>query len=88
MANNERLCFTCKIPMRKSLVKYKNLKLEARECQKCKERIFTEDLAMKTAVKLELMNKLLANSKLTEEDALELGRKVKKGIARRHGLLA
>ena len=39
------------------------------------------------AKKLELMDKLLANSKLTEEDALEIGRKINKGIARRHGLI-
>ena len=35
---------------------------------------------------LETLNKLLANSKLTEKDALEIGRKIKKGIAERHGL--
>lgn len=39
------------------------------------------------ARKLELMDKLLANSKLTEEDALEIGRKINRGIARRHGLI-
>ena len=38
------------------------------------------------AKKLELMNKILSNSKLTEEDALELGKKINKGIAKRHGL--
>ena len=38
------------------------------------------------AKKLELMNKILFNSKLTEEDALELGKKINKGIAKRHGL--
>lgn len=53
MTNNKRLCFTCKIPMKKSFVKYKNLELEARECPQCKERIFTEDLAMKAAAQLE-----------------------------------
>ena len=40
------------------------------------------------ARKLELMDKLLAKSKLTEQDALEIGRKVNKGIAKRHGLIA
>jgi len=40
------------------------------------------------ARKLELMDKLLANSKLTEEDALRMGREVNKGIVRRHGLIA
>ena len=39
------------------------------------------------ARKLELMDKLLAKSKLREEDALEIGRKINKGIARRHGLI-
>lgn len=32
---------------------YKSLKLEARECPKCKEKIFTEDLAMEAISKLE-----------------------------------
>lgn len=39
------------------------------------------------ARKLELMDKLLANSKLTEEDAERIGNKIKHGIARRHGLV-
>lgn len=39
------------------------------------------------ARKLELMDKLLANSKLTEEDALEIGRKINRGIAKRYGLI-
>lgn len=39
------------------------------------------------ARKLELMDKLLSKSKLTEEDALEIGRKINAGIARRHGLV-
>jgi len=39
------------------------------------------------ARKLELMDKLLAKSTLTEEDALEMGRKIKHGIARKHGLV-
>lgn len=41
----------------------------------------------KEAAKLELMDKILLKSKLTEEDALEIGRKVNKGIAKRHGLI-
>ncbi len=40
------------------------------------------------AHKLELMDKLLARSELTEEDALAIGRKVKHGVAKRHGLTA
>lgn len=33
---------------------------------------------------LKKMDLLLANSKLTEEDAIELGRKVKTGLAKRY----
>ena len=39
------------------------------------------------ARKLELMDKILAKSKLTEKDALEIGRKVNEGLARRYGLM-
>ena len=39
------------------------------------------------AKKLELMDKLLSKSKLTEEDALEIGRKINKEVAKRHGTL-
>ncbi|MBI2653863.1 hypothetical protein HYX02_03565 [Candidatus Woesearchaeota archaeon] len=39
------------------------------------------------ARKLELMEKLLAKSKLTEEDAEKIGHKIKHGIAKRHGLI-
>lgn len=39
------------------------------------------------ARKLELMDKLLANSKLTEEDAEEIGHRIKHRIAKRHGLV-
>lgn len=39
------------------------------------------------AKKLQLMDKLLAKSELTEEEALEIGRKVNTGIAKRHGLM-
>lgn len=39
------------------------------------------------ARKLELMDKILAKSKLTEKDALEIGREINKGIAKRHGLM-
>jgi hypothetical protein len=38
------------------------------------------------ARKLELMDKLLAKSELTEEDAAALGKKIKTAMARRHGL--
>jgi len=38
------------------------------------------------ARKLELMDKLLSKSKLTEKDALEIGRKLKEEIAKRHKL--
>lgn len=39
------------------------------------------------ARKLELMDKILSNSKLTEKDTLEIGNKINIGIAKRHGLL-
>lgn len=39
------------------------------------------------ARKLELMDKLLAKSKLTEQDAEKIGHKIKHGIAKRHGLV-
>ena len=39
------------------------------------------------ARKLELMDKILSRSKLTEQDALEIGREINKGIAKRHGLI-
>ena len=38
------------------------------------------------AKKLELLDKLLEKSELTEKDAIEIGEKVKSGIAKRHGL--
>jgi len=38
------------------------------------------------AKKLELMDKILSKSTLTEKDALELGRKINKEVAKRHGL--
>ena len=38
------------------------------------------------AQKLELMDKLLANSTLTEDDTIELGKKIKRGIAKHHGI--
>jgi hypothetical protein len=39
------------------------------------------------ARKLELMDKLLLKSKLTDKDALEIGRKIKHEIAKKHGLV-
>ena len=39
------------------------------------------------ARKLELMDKLLAKSGLTEKDAEEIGHKIKHEIAKRHGLV-
>ena len=38
------------------------------------------------AKKLELIDTLLAKSKLTEEDAKRIGHRIKHGIATRHGL--
>jgi hypothetical protein len=39
------------------------------------------------ARKLELMDNLLSKSEFTEKDALALGRKIKQGIAKQHGLV-
>lgn len=39
------------------------------------------------ARKLDLMDKILAKSELTEEDAEKIGHKIKHGIAKRHGLV-
>ena len=38
------------------------------------------------AQKLVMLDKLTAKSELTEEEAISIGKKIKKGIARRHGL--
>ena len=38
------------------------------------------------ARKMELMNKLLSKSTLTEKDALKIGRKINLSVAKRHGL--
>jgi len=48
----ERKCINCNIPMKKTFVEYKGTKLEARQCPKCKEKIFTEDLTIRTIPKL------------------------------------
>jgi len=39
------------------------------------------------AKKLEIMDKILSKSKLTEEDAEIIGHKIKKEIAKKHNLL-
>lgn len=38
------------------------------------------------AKKLSLLDKLLKDSELTEEDAIEIGKKIKRGMTKRHGL--
>ena len=38
------------------------------------------------ARKLELMDNLLSKSELTEKDAIDIGRKIKREIAKKHGL--
>ena len=38
------------------------------------------------AKKLEIMEKIVSKSKLTEKESIEIGRKIKKGVAKRHGL--
>ena len=50
---SERKCINCNVPMKKTYVQYKGIKFEARQCPKCKDKIFTEDLTMKAISKLE-----------------------------------
>jgi predicted CopG family antitoxin len=38
------------------------------------------------AKKLSILDKLTAKSELTEEDAIRIGRKIKRGMAKRHAL--
>ena len=38
------------------------------------------------AKKLELMDRLASKSRLTEKEALEIGKSIKKRVAKRHGL--
>ena len=47
------ICITCTTEMRKTQVKYKGMNFEALQCPKCKQRIFTEELAMKAVAKME-----------------------------------
>ncbi|MBD3362022.1 hypothetical protein GF358_04505 [Candidatus Woesearchaeota archaeon] len=49
----KKKCINCNIPMKKTSVKYKGIKFEAMQCPKCKQKIFTEDLAMKAINKIE-----------------------------------
>jgi len=53
MITNKRVCMHCNVPMVKAIVQYKGMGFEARQCPKCKENIFTEDLAMKAISQLE-----------------------------------
>ncbi len=50
---NERLCINCNIAMKKTYLEHNRIKFEARQCPRCKEKIFTEDLAIKAISKLE-----------------------------------
>ena len=38
------------------------------------------------AKKLAILDKLLEDSEMTDKDAIELGKKIKHGMAKRHGL--
>ncbi|MBW2975554.1 hypothetical protein KY366_07575 [Candidatus Woesearchaeota archaeon] len=48
-----RKCINCGILMKKTFVEHRGMRFEARQCPKCKEKIFTEDLTMKAISKLE-----------------------------------
>ncbi|PIO08677.1 hypothetical protein COU59_00620 [Candidatus Pacearchaeota archaeon CG10_big_fil_rev_8_21_14_0_10_34_12] len=43
-------------------------------------------ILQKNIEELEVMDKIVKKSKLTKQDIEEIGGKIKKGIARRHGL--
>jgi len=61
-----------------------------RTMQKHKEIKWSEvarQAIMEKARKLELMDKLLAKSELTEGDAERIGHKIKHGMAKRYGLI-
>ena len=47
------LCINCSVPMKKVYIEHRGVKLEARQCPKCKQKIFTEDLTMKAISKFE-----------------------------------
>lgn len=49
----ERKCINCGVKMKKTFVKYKGIKFEARQCPKCSEKVFTEELTMKAIAELE-----------------------------------
>ena len=53
MDKNKRLCIDCRIAMKKAYDNYKGLKFEILQCPKCKQGIFTQDLARKAMIKLE-----------------------------------
>ena len=55
-----------------------------------KENIDWEQFIKKTIIaqlrKLKKLNELLKNSEVSDEDVLNIGRKIKREIAKRHGL--
>jgi uncharacterized paraquat-inducible protein A len=53
MKRTKIYCMQCDIPMKKAFVKHKGLQLEARQCPKCKKKIFTEEQTMKVVAQLE-----------------------------------
>lgn len=53
MKNDGALCIHCSTPMKKVYIAHKGLRLEAKECGKCKTRVFTEDLTIKAIAQLE-----------------------------------
>ena len=61
-----------------------------RTMQKHKEIRWSEvarQAMVEKARKIELMDKLLSKSELTEQDAEEIGHKIKHAMAKRHGLV-
>lgn len=46
-------CITCNVPLQPCIVKYKTERYDAMQCPKCKQKVFTEDLAINALKKLE-----------------------------------
>ena len=40
-------CIDCEVKLKKTLVEYKGTRLEALQCPKCKQKIFTEEQSLK-----------------------------------------
>ena len=64
---------------------------ELHEKMKCMSEIKWSEIARRAIEErindLEVMNRIASKSKLTKKDVDEISRKIKRGIAKRHGLI-